>query len=54
VFLQPPDGDTVAAALARLDAAGVDAGERAGKLRISPHVHNTTADIDSVIAALRR
>jgi cysteine desulfurase / selenocysteine lyase len=54
VFLEPPAGDTVAAALARLDAAGVDAGERAGKLRISPHVHNTAADIDSVIAALGR
>ncbi len=52
VFLEPDEPDTVEQALARLDAAGVDAGERAGKLRLSPHVHNTPQDIDRVLAAL--
>lgn len=52
VFLEPDNRDTVDRAFARLDAAGVDAGERAGKLRLSPHIHNTSEDIDRVLAAL--
>ncbi|MFZ0387798.1 MAG: aminotransferase class V-fold PLP-dependent enzyme [Solirubrobacteraceae bacterium] len=52
VFLQPDSPDTVGQALERLNAAGVDAGERTGKLRLSPHIHNTPQDIDRVLAAL--
>lgn len=52
VFLEPDSPDTVERALGRLDSAGVDAGERAGRLRLSPHIHNTSEDIDRVLAAL--
>jgi cysteine desulfurase / selenocysteine lyase len=52
VFLEPELPDTVEQALLRLDSAGVDAGERAGKIRISPHIHNTPADVDRALAAL--
>jgi selenocysteine lyase/cysteine desulfurase len=52
VFLEPERPDTVDRALARLDAAGVDAAERTGRIRLSPHVHNTPEDIDRVLAAL--
>lgn len=52
VFLEPERPDTVDHALRRLESAGVDAGERAGKIRLSPHVHNTPADIDRALAAL--
>jgi len=52
VFLEPDSPDTVDRALARLDSAGVDAGERTGKLRLSPHVHNTPEDVEQVLAAL--
>jgi selenocysteine lyase/cysteine desulfurase len=44
--------DTVEQALARLDAAGVDVAERAGRIRIAPHVHNTPENIDRALAAL--
>jgi cysteine desulfurase/selenocysteine lyase len=52
VFLEPDSPDTVDRALGRLDAAGVDAGERAGKIRVSPHIHNSSEDIDRLLAAL--
>jgi selenocysteine lyase/cysteine desulfurase len=52
VFLEPAEPDTVTEALRRLHAAGVDAGERTGKLRISPHVHNTPQDIERALIAL--
>lgn len=52
VFIEPDDPDTVKHALRRLESAGVDAGERAGKIRLSPHVHNTPADIDRALDAL--
>jgi len=39
-------------ALQRLADARIRASIRGGKLRISPHFYNTTADIDAVIAAL--
>jgi len=54
VFLAPDPPDTVERALARLDAAGIDADRRAGRLRLAPHVHNTPDDIDRVLAALAR
>ena len=52
VFLEPDSPDTVDHALQRLDTAGVDAGQRTGMLRLSPHIHNTPDDIDRVLAPL--
>ena len=52
VLLEPKHPDTVERALARLDAAGIDAAERDGRLRIAPHVHNTADDVDKVLTAL--
>jgi selenocysteine lyase/cysteine desulfurase len=52
VFLRPDGPDTVERALARLDAAGVDVAERAGRIRVAPHVHNTPEDIDRALRAL--
>lgn len=52
VFLEPDGPDTVERALDRLDAVGVDVGERAGRIRVAPHVHNTSEDIDRVLQAL--
>lgn len=52
VFLEPDRPDTVEEALHRLDIAGIDGGERAGKIRLSPHVHNTSGDIERTLAAL--
>ena len=37
----------------RLVAAGVRAGLRAGRLRLSFHLHNTEADVDTVVRPLR-
>ena len=37
-----------------LSAAGIDVALRAGLLRASPHLYNTPADIDRVVAVLRR
>ena len=48
VSLDADDG-----ALARLDAAGVVASRRAGRLRLSFHVHNDEADVDRALDALR-
>jgi len=36
----------------RLKEAGVEVAYRQGKLRISPHLHNTAADVDRVLQAL--
>ncbi len=52
VFVEPDGPDTVDQSLARLNAAGVDAGQRAGKVRLSPHVHNTPADVDRALTTL--
>ena len=35
-----------------MDAAGVDVAERAGRIRIAPHVHNTREGIDRALDAL--
>ncbi len=43
VLLEPDRPDTVGRALERLNAAGVDAAERTGKVRVSPH---TTRSLD--------
>lgn len=42
------------ALVAALTAEGIDTSCRDGNLRVSPHAYNTTADIDAVLAALRR
>lgn len=52
VFLEPDRPDTVQQALHGLDAAGVDGGARAGKIRLSPHIHNAPADIERALSAL--
>ena len=39
--------------LARLKAAGIRAAGRAGRLRASFHLWNTSADVDAVVAAIR-
>lgn len=36
----------------RLKAAGIDAAYRKGKLRFSPHLHNTSADIEKAVDVL--
>ncbi|MPZ54304.1 MAG: aminotransferase class V-fold PLP-dependent enzyme [Acidimicrobiia bacterium] len=54
VFVEPEHPDTVDRALVRLDTAGVDAGERTGMVRLSPHIHNITEDMDRTLAALAR
>ncbi len=42
--------DRIAAAAAALADAGIDIAERAGSLRLSPHLYNTTSDIDRALA----
>ncbi len=43
-----------AAASAVLADAGIDIAERAGSLRFSPHLYNTTTHVDRALAVLRR
>jgi selenocysteine lyase/cysteine desulfurase len=54
--LEPGDSAIVSAAvpggLARLQAAGIEAAERGGRLRTSWHVYNTEADVDRVLNLL--
>lgn len=54
--LEPPDSAIVSAdvpdARARLEAAGIVAAERGGRLRASWHVYNTEADVDAALDAL--
>ncbi|HKO28028.1 MAG TPA: hypothetical protein VJU80_11265, partial [Solirubrobacteraceae bacterium] len=54
VFIDAKDTAAIGSALRALDSAGVDVGERAGMIRISPHVHNTERDIDRVLDVLAR
>lgn len=54
VFIDAKDTNAIDRALRALDSAGVDVGERAGMIRISPHVHNTGRDIDRVLDVLAR
>jgi selenocysteine lyase/cysteine desulfurase len=35
-----------------LAARGIDVALRAGRIRVSPHVHNTDADIDRLLEGL--
>jgi selenocysteine lyase/cysteine desulfurase len=54
--LEPSDSAIVSADVAgareRLEAAGIVAAERGGRLRASWHVYNTEADVDAALAAL--
>jgi len=52
VLLSHRDPDRNAGIQAALEAAGVDISLRAGALRLSPHVHNTAADIDRALDVL--
>jgi selenocysteine lyase/cysteine desulfurase len=45
--------DSSGSDLARLKAAGIRAAGRAGRLRASFHLWNTSADVDAVVAAIR-
>jgi cysteine desulfurase/selenocysteine lyase len=54
VFIEAGDDDATQDGFERLLTAGIDVGQRAGGLRIAPHLHNTTDDIDRVITALQR
>jgi len=42
------------ALVAALDAERVVTSSRDGNVRISPHCYNTTADVEHVLAALRK
>jgi cysteine desulfurase/selenocysteine lyase len=52
VFIDAAKPDAIGNALRALDTAGIDVGERARMIRISPHVHNTARDIDRVLEVL--
>jgi selenocysteine lyase/cysteine desulfurase len=52
VFLEGQDPEATRRAAQHLRAAGVDVAERVGALRLSPHLHNTTSDIDRALEAL--
>ena len=52
VFVSHRDPARNAEVHRRLKEEGVDVSYRLGKLRIAPHLHNTAADVDRVLAAL--
>jgi cysteine desulfurase / selenocysteine lyase len=52
VFLEGQEPETTTRGARHLETAGVDVAERVGVLRVSPHLHNTTADIDRTLEAL--
>jgi cysteine desulfurase / selenocysteine lyase len=54
VVLRPVGGIDTSQLLDRLAHAGIDVALREGNLRVSPHLHNTTADIDRVLDVLHR
>ena len=54
VLFSHADADRNPALAGELAAAGVDLALRDGKLRISPHLYNSTADIDIAVDALAR
>jgi cysteine desulfurase/selenocysteine lyase len=53
VFFSHPDRAANDRVHAELAAAGVDVASRAGRLRASPHLYNTAADIDRLLAVVR-
>jgi selenocysteine lyase/cysteine desulfurase len=52
VLLEGRDPALTACGARQLEAAGVDVAQRVGALRLSPHLHNTTDDIDRALQAL--
>jgi cysteine desulfurase / selenocysteine lyase len=52
VLIRHPNPHRTPATAAALTTAGIDIAERAGSLRVSPHLYNTTSDIDRVLAVL--
>lgn len=52
VCLQPKDGWTAMTLYAHLKKRGVSVAPRGERLRIAPHLYNTTEDIDALINAL--
>jgi selenocysteine lyase/cysteine desulfurase len=52
VFIEGVDADATASAAERLDKAGIDIAERAGGLRLSPHLHNDDHDIHRTLTTL--
>ncbi|RPI53413.1 MAG: aminotransferase class V-fold PLP-dependent enzyme [Chloroflexi bacterium] len=52
VFVSHRDPARNAGIHRRLKQAGVEVSYRQGKLRLAPHLHNTPADVDRVLAAL--
>ncbi len=49
VLVRHPDPEHTAATAAALARGGIDIAQRAGSLRFSPHLYNTTTDIDRVV-----
>jgi cysteine desulfurase / selenocysteine lyase len=54
VFFSHPDRSRNRDLHATLAAAGVDIAYRAGSLRVSPHLYNTTTDIDRLLGPVSR
>ena len=52
VVFGPHNGDRTEGLHQRLTAAGVDVAYRRGRLRVSPHLYNTPADIDRALEVL--
>ena len=52
LFVEPRGGRDAVAVHTRLREAGVDVALRAGHLRLAPHLHNSSADIDRALDAL--
>jgi cysteine desulfurase/selenocysteine lyase len=54
VFVEPPSGGSAREVRERLAESGIDVAQRAGALRISPHLHNGADDIDRLLGELDR
>jgi selenocysteine lyase/cysteine desulfurase len=52
VYFSHPDRSRNKDLHTRLAGTGIDVAYRAGYLRASPHIYNTVADIDRLLAAL--
>jgi cysteine desulfurase / selenocysteine lyase len=52
VFVEAADAASTGRGFQRLQADGIDVAQRAGGLRLSPHLHNTEHDIDRALQAL--
>jgi cysteine desulfurase/selenocysteine lyase len=54
VFVEPTSGADIQEKHRRLAESGIDVAQRAGALRISPHLHNGADDIDRLLGELDR